>query len=135
MHVLLLPLATILFTFFAGVSSVSHQNLTVAPPLPILDIGMRHIFSELGETATAAEINYFRNSIAASKTQAMLSIETSGMSRKTRDQAPMSQYTALNRRTSPVMCTTDSPCLDGSCCNTVSDYAWSKSEGLAKIFV
>ncbi len=78
---------------------VVQQDFAVAPPFPILEIGLRHILSQIGANATEAG----NRSIAAS-THQRIQISTANPA-QIKDSA---------------QCGPGSPCADGSCCNTVS---------------
>lgn len=88
-------------------NSIVQQNLTVAPPFPILQIGWQHIQGQIGANATKAE----NESIAAER--------NANLQRPTR-QAEISPYTSLEKRDTPAQCSIDTPCIDFSCCNSVS---------------
>lgn len=90
-------------------TSVEHQDLEVDPPFPILEIGLKHILSQLGRNATKAE----NNSIAAEAVARHSSIV------RLNDSTAISTFLALNKRAAPAECGPGVPCIDGSCCNSV----------------
>jgi hypothetical protein len=79
--------------------AIAQQNPAVIPPFPILQVGLDHILGQMGENATEAE-------------NATIAQGLSG----TRD---VSRSIALNKRDTPAQCGPNSPCIDGSCCNSV----------------
>jgi hypothetical protein len=83
--------------------AVAHQNLAVAPPFPILEVGWQHIMGQIGANATKAE----NESIAETNLQ----------------HAHASKATSLQVRDTPAQCGPGVPCSDGSCCNSVRTWS------------
>jgi hypothetical protein len=79
--------------------SIVQQYFALEPPVPILEIGYKHIINQLGENMTAAE----NQSISNDHRHPGFSIITS-----------------LRQKVAPAECGLTSPCVDGSCCNSVS---------------
>lgn len=82
-------------------NAIVQQNfLIVPPPLPILEIGYMHMISQIGVNATKAENE---------------TIQAMGMQSK-----QSSVTTSLHARAAATDCGPGNPCVDGSCCNSVS---------------
>jgi hypothetical protein len=79
--------------------AVLHQNLDVAPPFPILEVGLEHIMGQMGANATKAENDSIVGIVL-------------------RETSP--KVTSLQVRDVAVQCGPGVPCVDGSCCNSVS---------------
>lgn len=81
-------------------NAVAQQNKFIDAPLPIIEIGLQHILSQIGANATKAE----NQSVAANAER----------------YANVSKAMPLNKRDAPAQCGPDQPCVDASCCNSVS---------------
>ena len=82
---------------------VAQQNPARFPPFPILEVALGHILGQIGGNATAAE---------------NVTI-VQGLSSTPRSPPDVSKFVALNERGTPAQCGPSSPCIDGSCCNSV----------------
>lgn len=80
--------------------AVAHSNYITSGPLPILDIGYRHILGQIGANATAAG--------------------NASLPKNIRENFATSKVTPLSKRNAPAQCGPAQPCSDGSCCNSVS---------------
>lgn len=79
---------------------ISQQDLSLAPPMPILDIGLQHMLGQMGANATRAE----NVSIAEAKGQ---------------PPPEVSKFTLAHQKDAPAECGPGQPCADASCCNSV----------------
>jgi hypothetical protein len=86
-------------------NSISQQNPAVIPPFPILQVALEHILSQIGRNATEAE-------------NATIAGGSSGTPRSS-TRRDVSKSLSLNERDAPAQCGPNSPCADGSCCNSV----------------
>lgn len=77
--------------------AVLHQNLDVAPPFPILEVGLEHMMGQMGANATKAENDSIVGIVL-------------------RETSP--KVTSLQVRDAVVQCSPGVPCVDGSCCNS-----------------
>ncbi|EPE30127.1 (Trans)glycosidase [Glarea lozoyensis ATCC 20868] len=78
-------------------SIIVQQNLALAPPIPILEIGYQHIIGQIGENMTIAGNRSFSND----------------------QQHPgISRFTSLREKVTPAECGPQKACVDGSCCNS-----------------
>ena len=88
-----------------------QQNLALAPPLPILDIGTKYILGQIGANAT---INGNRSfGIPPDKSHPGKAYTQRGR---------RAELTSLSKRVvaGPIQCGAGNPCADGSCCNSVN---------------
>ena len=97
-HALFLPTLVVNITQIMR-KAVVQQNLEVAPPFPILLVGLEHMMGQIGANATKAE-NDSLPGIALERTKS-------------------SKPTSLQVRDSAAHCGPGMPCSDGSCCNSV----------------
>lgn len=77
---------------------IVQQYFALQPPIPILDIGRKHILGQIGENMTKAEKQSINND---------------------HRHPGFSRVTALNQIDTPAQCSRTMPCVDGSCCNSV----------------
>lgn len=95
----------------AGKVAAVQQNLALAPPLPILNIGTNYILGQVGANAT---INGNRS----------LGIPPDNVhqGKAHPHRARRTELTPLSKRVveGPIQCGAGNPCADGSCCNSVS---------------
>src|ERR1700755_1097157 len=73
---------------------IVQQDLNVAPPYPIMDIGFAHIMNQIGANATRA---------ANETMPGIMQI------------VPISRYVSPMLRQEPAQCGPNSPCADSSC--------------------
>ncbi|TVY34581.1 Chitotriosidase [Lachnellula subtilissima] len=79
---------------------ISQQDLSLAPPIPILDIGLQHMLGQMGANATRAE-------------------NVSNAEADGRPPPPeVSKFTLLYQKNAPAECGPGQPCADQSCCNS-----------------
>lgn len=90
--------------FEASSIPIVQQNVALSPPLPILEIGLQHIMSQIGDNMTQAETEAFKND-------------------HRHKGVGFSSALPLRQREAPVECSPTKPCVDGSCCNSVSDFS------------
>ncbi len=90
--------------------AVVQQNLAIAPPVPILNIGLEYILGQIGANATKRG----NESMSEPPQNAKVAVP--------RAMVPQtSKHVPLNKRVDgPIQCGTGKPCADGSCCNSVS---------------
>lgn len=105
----LLTILPVLFCIGKGHPSVSHQNLTLDDPFPILEIGYRHILPQIGPNITVAEKASLND--AGGKHQRRYGFEFGN--------EMVSRNVLLNKRASTAQCGVGVTCIDGSCCNSV----------------
>lgn len=90
--------------------AVVQQNLAIAPPVPILNIGLEYILGQIGANATERG----NESISEPPKNAKVAIPRAIVPRTSR-------HMTLNKRVDgPIQCGLGKPCADGSCCNSVS---------------
>lgn len=87
-----------------------QQNLALAPPLPILNIGMDYILGQIGADATIKG----NRSLSYSENNTQQRSNRKPHSRRTK------LATLSKRVDGPIQCGAGNPCADGSCCNSVS---------------
>jgi hypothetical protein len=81
--------------------AIVQQNLDIAPPFPILEIGLEHMLGQIGVNATTAENNSMAGIVLL--------------------RAKSSKPSSLQIRDTTAQCGPGMPCSDGSCCNSVSE--------------
>jgi hypothetical protein len=86
-------------------NSVTQQDIAVSPPLPILQIGLEHIL---------AQININTSTTGTETPTARIAIYAN------------SDVEPLNTRDNLAACGPSQPCIDGSCCNSVSGDGFSE---------
>jgi len=89
-------------------NSVTQQDIAVSPPLPILQIGLEHIL---------AQININTSTPGTAPPTARTAIYAT------------SEVEALDTRDTLAACGPSQPCIDGSCCNSVSGDGLSEVNG------
>ncbi|TVY92833.1 Chitotriosidase [Lachnellula willkommii] len=82
---------------------ISQQDLSLTPPIPILDIGLQHMLGQMGANATRAE----NVSMAEAKGQP-----------PPPEVSPVSKFTPPHQNDAPAECGPGQPCADASCCNS-----------------
>jgi hypothetical protein len=97
-HALFLPTLVVNITQIMR-KAVVQQNLDVAPPFPILLVGLEHMMGQIGAFATKAE-NVSLSDISLERTK-------------------FSKPASLQVQDSAAQCGPGMPCSDGSCCNSV----------------
>ncbi|CAG8962203.1 hypothetical protein HYFRA_00005255 [Hymenoscyphus fraxineus] len=85
--------------FGAIPNSIAQQNVARQPTLPILEIGLNHIISQIGDNMTQAATEAFKND-------------------HRHPSVGFSRFLPLHQRESPAACSPTTPCVDGSCCNS-----------------
>ncbi|KAI9712955.1 MAG: hypothetical protein M1812_006702 [Candelaria pacifica] len=87
--------------------AVVQQNLEVAPPLPILQIGLDYILGQIGANATVQGNISHAKDVAGPNTYVYPR------------RAGFTPYVPLDKRVDgPIQCSASTPCADGSCCNS-----------------
>jgi hypothetical protein len=79
-------------------NAIVQQDFKEATPFPILDIGLQHIVSDLVANGSQVDVE-------------ILTGNQQGQ--------PTSPEVSLLANLAPTQCSPTSPCIDGSCCNTV----------------
>jgi hypothetical protein len=78
---------------------VQQQYFALQPPVPILEIAYNHTIALLGENATTAGNISINND---------------------HTHPGFTRITGLHNKDAPAQCGPTTPCVDGSCCNSVS---------------